>query len=68
MHQLSNLLKINVKINSEVYVVDMTKNKFKNKFLHTKIWSRHASHPLKYGCVIGNKKLITLWLVCALTE
>jgi len=33
MQQLSNLLKINVKINMEVIVVDMNKNKFKKFFI-----------------------------------
>ncbi len=46
MHQLSNILKINVKINFEVNVVDTTKNKLKNKIHHTKIRSRHASNSL----------------------
>ncbi len=42
-------------MNLEVYVVDMTKNKLKNKIHHTKIRSRHASNPFKCDCVIGNK-------------
>ena len=54
MHQLSDLLKINVKANLEVNVADITKNKFKNKILHTKVRSRHASNQLKYGCVTEN--------------
>jgi len=66
MHQLSDLLKINVKINLEVNLADMTTNRFKNKILHTKLRSRHASNPLKYGCVTWEK--ITLWLVYAPTE
>ena len=36
MHQLSDLLKTNVKINLEVNVVDMPKNRLKNKILHSK--------------------------------
>jgi len=52
---LSNILKINVKINLEVNVVDMTKNKLKNMIHHTKNRSTHASNPFKYDCVIGNK-------------
>ena len=68
MHQLSNILKIIVKINLEVIVADITKNKLENKILHTKIRSIHASTPLKYGCVTGNIKLITLWLVYAPIE
>jgi len=68
MHQLNNLLKIKVKIYLEVNVADMTKNRLKNKILHTKIRSRHAFNPLKYGCVTGNKIIITLWLVYAPTE
>jgi len=32
MHQLSDLLKCNVKINMEVNVVDMTKTKLKIRF------------------------------------
>jgi len=68
MHQLSNLLKINVKINLEVNAVDMTKNEFKNKILHTKIWSTHAFNQFQYGCVTENKKSITLWLLYAPTE
>ena len=64
MHQLSDLLKINVKINLEVNVVDMTKNKLKNKIFHTIIRSEHASNPLKYGCVTGNKNIYHLVGVC----
>ncbi len=45
MHQLSNLLKINVKINMVVNVADMTKLKLQNKFFHTKIGTRHAANP-----------------------
>ena len=60
MHKLSKILKITVKINLEVNVADMTKNKLENKILHTKIRSRHASNPLKYGCVTGHIKIITL--------
>jgi len=31
--------------------------------------SKHASNPLKYGCVIGNKKLIALgWCMHQLNE
>jgi len=56
MQQLCKILQVNVKINLEVNVVDMTKNKLKNKIHHTKIRSRHASNPLQYGCVTGNKK------------
>jgi len=33
MHQLSNIQKINVKIDLEVHVADMTKNKLQNKTL-----------------------------------
>ncbi len=44
-------------INFEVNVVDMTKNKLENKFLHTKIRSKHASHTLQYGCVTEKKKI-----------
>jgi len=54
MHQLSNQLKINVKINFEINVVDMTNNKYKNKIVHTKIRSRHAANPLKYSVITGN--------------
>ena len=54
MQKLSNILQINVEMNLEVNVVDMTK-KLKHKIDHTKIRSRHASNPLKYDCVIGNK-------------
>ena len=68
MHQLSKILKINVKINMEVNVVDMIKNKLKNKILHTKIRSKHASNPLKYGCVTENKIIISLLLVYAPIE
>ncbi len=68
MHQLSNLLKIKVKINLKVNVADMTTNRLKNKILHTKIRSRDASNELKYGCVTENKTIITLWLVYAPTE
>jgi len=56
MHQLSNIQKINVKIDLEVHVADMTKNKLENKILHTKLWSTHISNPLQYGCVTENKK------------
>jgi len=55
MQQLSNILKINVKINLEVNVVDMTNNKLKNKIHHTKNRSTYASNPFKYDCVNGNK-------------
>ena len=51
MHQLSNILKINIKFNLEVNVADMTKNKLENKILHTKIWLTHASNQLQYGYV-----------------
>ena len=54
MQKLSNVQQINVKIQLEVNVVDMTKNTLKNKFHHTKIRSRHASNPLKYGYITGN--------------
>jgi len=37
MHQLSNLLKINVKIDLEVNIVDMNKNKLEKKILQTKL-------------------------------
>ncbi len=68
MHQQSDLLKIKVKINLGVNVVDMIRNKLKNKILHTKNRSRYASNLLKYGCVTENKLIITLWLVYAPTE
>jgi len=68
MQKLSNILQTNVKINLEVVVLDMTKNKLKNKIHHTKIRSRHASNPFKHDCVIGNKLKNTLWLVHAETE
>ena len=68
MHQLFDLLKINVKLNLEVNVVNMTTNKLKNKIPHTKIRSRHASNPLNYDCVTVNKRIVTLWLVYAATE
>ena len=55
MQQLSKILKNNVTINLEVNVVDMTKNKLKNKIHHTKNLSRHASNTFKYDCVNGNK-------------
>jgi len=55
MQQVSKILKVNVKINLEVNVVDMTKNKFKNKIHHTKNRSTHASNSFKYDCVNGNK-------------
>jgi len=51
-----------------VIVDDMDKNKFENKILHTKIRSRHASKPLQYGCVTGNNKSTTIWLVLASTK
>ena len=60
MQQQSKILTINVTINLEVNVADMTKNRLKNKILHTKISSRHASNPLRYDCVTGNKIIITL--------
>ena len=44
MHQVSNILIINVKINLEVNAADMTKTKLERKILHTKIWSTHASN------------------------
>jgi len=68
MHQLSNLLKFNVKINIEMTVADMTKNKLQNKIHHTKIRSRHASNSLQCGCVTENKHTITIWLVYLPTE
>ena len=52
---MSDLLKINVTINLEVNVVNMTTNRLKNKILHTKIRLRHASNPLKNGCATGKK-------------
>jgi len=55
MQKLSNILIINVKIQLEVNVLDMTKNKLKNNIHHTKIRSRHAYNPFKYDCVIGMK-------------
>ena len=63
MQQLNKILKVNVKIYFNVNVADMTKNKLKNKILHTKNRSRHACNPLKYDCVIENKEIITLGLV-----
>jgi len=36
MQQLSNILKVNVKMNLEVNVVDMTKNKLKNNIHRNK--------------------------------
>jgi len=56
MHQQSKLMKINVMINFEVNVVEMIKNKIQHKIHHTKIMSKHATNPLKNGCVTGNKK------------
>jgi len=68
LHELSNILKINVKINLEVNVVDMTKNILQNKILHTKIRSRHAFNPLQYGCVTKNNNSINIGLVYAPTQ
>ena len=68
MQQQSDLLTINVKIILEANVADMTKNRLKNKILHTKIRLKHASNPLNYDCVTGNIKIVTLWLVYAATE
>jgi len=68
MHQLSNILKFNVKINFEVNVADMTKNKLQNKILHTKIRSRDASNYLQYCCVTENKYSISIGLVNAPNE
>ena len=62
------MLKITVKMDLEKNVANMNKNKLKNMILHTKNRSRHASNPLKYDCVTGNKRIITLWLVYAATE
>ena len=56
MPQQSSLLTINVTINLEVDVADMTKNSLENNILHTKSSLRHASNPLNYDCVTGNKK------------
>ena len=67
MHQLSNIVKINVKIDLEVNIVDMTK-KLANKILHTKTWLTHAYESLQYGSVTENKNSINLWLVYAATE
>jgi len=67
MQQQSKILKINVKMNLQLNLVNMTKNK-KNKIHHTKIKSGHASNSLKNGCDTGNKYIITLWLVYADTE
>jgi len=50
MHQLSNILKINVKINFEVSVAYMTNNKVENKILHIKIRSALASNQLQQCC------------------
>jgi len=61
MHQQSDLLQINVKINLEVNVVDITKNKLKIKIHQTTIRSRHAPNLLQYGCVAGEIKIITIW-------
>jgi len=55
MHQLSNLLKNNVKINFTVNIVVMTELNLHNKFLHNNIRTRHASNLLQYGCIIKNK-------------
>ena len=52
----------------EVNVADMTKNRIKNKILHTKNRLKHASNPLNYDCVTGNKRIVTLWLLYAVTE
>jgi len=52
----------------EVNVVDMTKNKLENKFLHIKIRSGHASNSLQNGFVTENKNSITIWSVYAPTE
>ncbi len=56
MHKLSNILKITVKINLEVIVANMTKNKLQNKVHHTKIGLTDACNLLQYGCV--TKKII----------
>jgi len=55
MQKLSNIQQTNVKIDLEVNVVDMTKNKLKNQIHHTKIRSRHAFNQFKHDYVIGNK-------------
>ncbi len=68
MHQLSDQQKINIKISLVLNVANTIKNRFKNKILHNKIRSRHASNPLKYGCVTVNKIIVTLWLVYAATK
>jgi len=60
MHQLSNLLKFNVKINIEMTVADMTKNKLQNKIHHFKIWLTHASNPLQCCWVTGNNNSINI--------
>jgi len=49
MQQLSKILKVNVKIHLEVNVVDMIKNRSKNKIHHMKNRSRPASNALKLG-------------------
>ena len=54
MHQLSNLVKTNVK-NLKKNVADMTKNKLETKILHIKIWPTHTSNLLQYGCVTKNR-------------
>ena len=64
MQQVSKIVKINVKMNLEVNVADMTKNRLENKILHTKDRSRHASNPLKYDCVTGKKYNYPLVGVC----
>ena len=68
MQQLSKIPQINVKINLEVNVTDMTKNRLNNEILHTKIRSRHASDPLQYGCVTGNNNSTIIWLVYVPTQ
>jgi len=55
MQQLSKIPQINVKINLEVNVTDMTKNRLKNKIHHTKNRPRHASNSIKDECITGNK-------------
>jgi len=44
MAKLSNIMKITVKINLEVILLDIVKISIQNKILHTKIRLRHASN------------------------
>jgi len=68
MAKVIEILKITVKIDLEVVLVDMVEISLQNQILHTKIRLTHASNPIHNGCVTVNNNSINVRLVYAPTQ